>query len=85
MSRVDSHWVRAGKSYQDLKETLEDIPAGLGGGSTTDPVVTFGYPSNAFAFRRAVSDLIRDGLEAIRASGRGFIAEFAHNARREGV
>ncbi len=82
---TDGQWCIDGGRHGDLRAALMSVSEGSG-----DPVsdiraaVGFRYPSNAFAFRRIVRDLVRDGLTVIRAGSAGFAAEFETTPLREG-
>jgi hypothetical protein len=83
---------RAGDRWELDGETFSDLCGALGATSSQEvsKAPQMGgsprpYPNSAFAFRRAISDMLRDNIVAVRGERGVLEAEFADGAKRRGV
>lgn len=68
-----SEWLLRDSVFGDLRSALEALVPSDTGDDLTWPATVFAsgdpYPATSYAFRRAVSQLVRDGVRVLRGSG----------------
>jgi hypothetical protein len=86
LERGGDNWLFGEYPVPDLLDGLESIPAASSVQVTRTSKQSAAFPSSAFAFRRIVRLLIRDGLVALRSDNElGFIADFDESPSRRAV
>jgi hypothetical protein len=86
LERKGDGWVFGEYFVPDLLVGLESIAAASSVQAPRASKQSAAFPSNAFAFRRLVRLLIRDGLVVLRSDNElGFIADFDRWPNRRGV
>lgn len=84
ITRCDSVWVVDGRAYDKLYEALSELPHVANIPRPSSVAIRAGYPSSAFAFRRACGQLARDAV-SLRSTGGLLVATFVDGSSRSGT